>query len=68
MIVDKELYKQFEEDFIATSRLSYEQALAIVEGLWAEGVALGVLPPNDPLDGIETDIRIAHVVNSCSGS
>lgn len=66
MIGDKALYKEFEENFIATSRLPYERALAIVEGLWEEGVALGVLPPEDPLDGIDIDIRIARVVNSCS--
>lgn len=66
MIKDPEFFKEFEDAFVAGSRLSHAQAMAIFEGLWQEGVALGVLPPKDPLEGIETDIRIAQVLNACS--
>jgi len=33
--------------------------------MWNHGVKLGVLPPKEPLEGIETDIKIARVLNSC---
>ena len=33
--------------------------------MWEEGIKLGVLPPKKPLEGIETDIKIAAVLNSC---
>ena len=33
--------------------------------MWKEGVALGILPLDNPLEGIETDIRIASALNSC---
>jgi hypothetical protein len=30
--------------------------------MWNEGVNLGVLPPKDPLEEIDVDIRIAKVL------
>jgi hypothetical protein len=33
--------------------------------MWKEGVRLGVLPPKDELEGIEVDIKVAAVLNSC---
>ena len=58
--------KRFERNFSRTHRLSHQQALAILDGLWAEGRSLGVLPPKDPMSGIDVDIRIARILNSCS--
>jgi hypothetical protein len=37
--------------------------LRIVDALLAEAIALGSWPPEDPLGGIETDIRIAKAIN-----
>jgi hypothetical protein len=34
--------------------------------MWKEAVALGAFPPKDPLEGIEVDINIAKILNSCS--
>ncbi len=31
--------------------------------MWELGMSLGVLPPNDPLEGIEVDIRVAEILN-----
>lgn len=45
--------------------LPIEKALTIVEALWEEGRQLGKLPPSDPLEGIETDIRVARIINAC---
>ena len=66
LIRDVDALRRFEADFSRTFRLSHRQALAIVDGLWAEGRALGVLPPEDPMRGIEVDIRVARILNSCS--
>lgn len=38
--------------------------LRIAEALLAEARSLGVWPPEDPLGGIDVDIRIARAVNS----
>lgn len=46
--------------------LPFEKKMQIFEWLWNEGVSLGVLPLKDALDGIETDIKLAKILNSCS--
>ena len=67
MIKDPEALKRFEDRFLKdTAHLSYEQSLRIFESMWNEGVELGVPPPDVPLEGIEKDIKLAKVLNSCS--
>ena len=65
MITNAEIIASFEKDFIAGSKLTHSQALRIVDALWNEGVKLGVLPPKDPFEGLETDFKIAKALNSC---
>ena len=66
MIKNTGQLRKFEDDFIRNKgNLSYSQALKIFESMWYEGVKLGVLPPKDPLEGINVDINIAKVLNSC---
>ncbi len=55
----------FERQFLRDSRLPYSKALAIFTALWQEAVDLGKLPPPDPMEGIEVDLRIARILNSC---
>ena len=64
MVKDAKLLAEFEEDQIRTEKLSYAKALALFEAMWGEGLALGVLPLDDPLEGIEVDIRIARILNN----
>jgi hypothetical protein len=40
-------------------------SLKIFASMWDQAVKLGVLPPKDPMEGIETDIKIAGILNSC---
>ena len=66
MIKDAEALQRFEDSVIRGGKLSHPQALKLFEAMWQEGVALGVFPPKDPLEGIEVDLRIARIVNPCS--
>jgi len=66
MIKNPRLLARFEDEEIKKEKLSYKEALKIFEAMWKEAVSLGVLPPKDPLEDIETDIRIAGFLNSCS--
>ena len=69
MTRDFDAKRQFDDDLARKEgRLQHSQALEIFTRLWEEGCALGVLPPADPLEGIETDITIARILNSCSRS
>lgn len=65
MVKNPKRLAEFEREQLKEESLSYSEALRIFEALWEEGVSLGVLPPEDPLEGIETDIRVARILNSC---
>jgi hypothetical protein len=65
MIKNVHLIEDLEKEFISKDKLSYKQSLRIFESLWQEGLNLGILPPKDPLEGIEVDLRIANILNSC---
>jgi hypothetical protein len=36
--------------------------------MWNEGIALGILPLSDPMEGIEVDIRLARILNCLKNS
>jgi len=63
LIKNPDVLEQFEREMIKKDKLSFEQALALFEAMWQEGVDLGILPPKDPLEGIEVDIRISRILN-----
>jgi len=66
MVKNIEMLEKFQRDFIGgRGRLSHEQPRKLFASMWREGVLLGVLPPADPLEGIEVDIRVARILNSC---
>ena len=63
MIRNPRILNNLERKVIKEEKLSFGEALAIFEAMWKEGMTLGVIPPKDPLEGIETDIRIARILN-----
>ena len=65
MIRNAGLLRDFEIGELKKQTLSYAEALEILEAMWREGVSLNVLPPKNPLEGIEADVRLARVLNSC---
>ena len=60
MIKDLGLLDKFDREELKKENLDHRSAF---EGMWLEGMALGVLPLKDPLEGIEVDIRIAEMLN-----
>jgi hypothetical protein len=63
MIKDTKLLAEFEENELRKEKLDYASALRLFEAMWKEAMLLGVLPLNDPLEGIEVDIKIARILN-----
>ena len=59
---DIEMLRRFEDEQTRASAPGYEDGLRIFEALWREGVELGVLPLEDPLDGIEMDVQLAEML------
>ena len=66
MIKDAEYLRHFEDNFISKQKLTYEEALRILESMWHEVRSVGVLTRKDPLEGIDVRLKIAKVLNSCS--
>jgi len=58
------LVNALEEKYRKERKLTYRQKLAIYESLYNEAVLLKALPPRNPLEGIDTDIKIAKILNS----
>ncbi len=64
MIENIEIWEAFKRDLIRNTPPDYAKNAAIVEALLEEARLLGVWPPDDPLEGIEVDIRLARIINS----
>jgi hypothetical protein len=63
MVTNSEKLRAFEDERIRIEKVDVERNFRIVDALYDEARMLGVLPPKDPLEGIEVKIRIARAVN-----
>jgi hypothetical protein len=65
-MIRQDEFQRFEIEILRNEKLDVKKKFKIVEALYNEAVALGALPLEDPLEGLEVDIRIAKVVNGVS--
>ena len=66
MVKSSKLLQEFMDNLAQKEGpLPYPHSLKLFTSMWLEGISLGVFPPKTPLEGIETDIKIARVLNSC---
>ena len=63
MVRDGDLLAEFERACAASEKPDYFEGLKVFEAMWRQGLLLGVLPLEDPLEGIDVDIRIARILN-----
>ena len=63
MVKNEAALERFETEFVRSEPADFGRNLAIVEALAQEAEALGVFRRQDPLEGIETIIRVARAVN-----
>jgi len=63
MIRDEKRWRQFERELARRQDLTIEQKYKILNALLQEAINLGVFPPKDPLEGIETKIKVAKIIN-----
>lgn len=63
MIRNKRKLEKFYLKLEAGEKLSYEEALAIYEQLYAEAVSLGAINSENIWEGFEVDLRIAKAIN-----
>lgn len=63
MVRRPDLIQAFERSQIRNTPGDYLRNLRIFEALYEEAKALGRFPLQDPLDGIEVDLRLAKAIN-----
>ena len=63
MILKKE-WQKFEKERMRQEKPDLARNFHIFAALYEEAVALGALPPKDPLEGLEVAMRIARAINS----
>lgn len=63
MVKDRKAWEEFEDKLCENTKADYHANLKIFEEFLAYAKLLGKFPPQNPLEGIETDIRIARVIN-----
>lgn len=68
MITNHQELQKFEKELRRKEKVDVTRNFRIVDALYNEAVALGVIPRRDHLDGLEIDIKIARVVNGVSKS
>ena len=59
-------FQAVESTLLRREKIDVKRNFKIVEALYKEAVALGVIPFKNPLDGLDVDIRIAKVINRVS--
>ena len=63
MVKNAAALESFERELMRREPVDFRRNFAIVEALAEEAAALGVFRRKDPLEGIETIIRVARAVN-----
>ncbi len=64
MIKNSRLLEKFENDLVAESKPDFKKNMKIFEAMYKHAKATGALKRSDPLEGLETVIRLAKILNS----
>lgn len=56
-------FNKFESTLLKKDKPDFRRNLRIVEALYQEAIAFSAFPFDDPLHGLDVDLRIAKVVN-----
>ena len=63
MLRDSAEFNRFEIELIK-EKSNIDNNFRIVDAMYDEAVELGIFPIKDPLEGIDTDIKVERAVNS----
>lgn len=67
MMRDRRAYERFERDLIKSTKPDFFKNVRLLEAMYEEARGLGAFSREDSMDGVETAIRIARVVNLVRG-
>ena len=67
MIKNSHILKEFEDSLSRKEGpIPPQRAFNIFSAMWQEAMDLRIIPFKDPMEGIEVDIKMARILNSCS--
>ena len=66
MVKKSKRLRDFETELLRVSPIDIQRNFRIMASLYDEAVSLNIFPLDNPLEGIERDIRYAKVINSVS--
>ena len=64
MVKNNSRLKEFEDNFVRKNKPDLMKNLQLLDNLYKEAKALSVFPLQQPLSGLDIDIKIAKVINS----
>jgi hypothetical protein len=68
MLIPTKSYREFEDRLVASTPLDVRRNFQIQQWLYEHAVKLGAFPLRDPLEGLETKIHMAEVLNHVRGA
>jgi len=63
MIKNSKFLQDFEDEQTEKDDMTLEEKLSLLNSLYKYALKLGTLPPDNPLEGIEDDIKLARIIN-----
>lgn len=63
MIINTKSLEIFNKTYLQKERISYRRKLKMFDSFYNFAKSLGVLKKIDPWEGIDRDIKIAHLLN-----
>jgi hypothetical protein len=63
MIINSHVWDRWQDEFYRREPPRFETNMRLMEAMFEEAVEFGVLPSREPLEDIETKIRLARVLN-----
>ncbi len=63
MVKNREILEKFERDFLSKTSSNYLKNIEIFETLLEFAMEMGKIPYQNPMEGIEIDIKYARVIN-----
>ncbi len=63
MVRSRAIWEAWEARYIANHPPDFHRNLQLLEGMYELARTLGAFPPDDPWEGLDTDISVAKALN-----
>jgi hypothetical protein len=68
MIRNAEIWEEWEREAIRSEPIDLKRNLALLEAMYDYARVIGAFPPANPLEGLETKIKLARVLSASTSA